>query len=165
MILNLKALFAGGERIDFDYPLDMSDFEAMQGDFPFREPVRVSGSVINHAGSVSLNAKAEGNYHTRCDRCLKEIVEHLTVPFEYLLTVELAGDEEDDQIIVCENETLDIDDLAQTNVILSLSTKHLCREDCKGLCPFCGKDLNDGDCGCGGERTGSAFSQLRNLLH
>ena len=43
--------------------------------------------------------------------------------------------------------------------------KVLCREDCKGLCPVCGKDLNDGDCGCDRTERDPRFESLRALFN
>ncbi|NLH02379.1 MAG: DUF177 domain-containing protein, partial [Clostridiales bacterium] len=43
---------------------------------------------------------------------------------------------------------LDLSDLLETCFILSMESKFLCRENCEGLCPSCGKNLNDGPCGC-----------------
>jgi uncharacterized protein len=163
MVLNLKDIFAGGESIAFDYALTMSDFEAAPGEFPIKESVKVTGSVENHASAVAISAHAAVVYSTRCDRCLKEITERFTVSFSNMLATEVVGDTDDD-IIVCEDETLDIDELVITNIILNLSMKHLCSPDCKGLCPKCGKNLNEGDCGCGSDYVNPAFSQLKNMI-
>ena len=46
---------------------------------------------------------------------------------------------------------VDVADVAETCMILDMDRKFLCRPDCKGLCPVCGKDLNDGPCGCKNE--------------
>jgi uncharacterized protein len=141
----------------------MSDFEAAPGEYPFKEPVRVSGGVFNRAGVITIKARADCGYVTRCDRCLKEITERFSVTFENVLAHEVARDI-DDEIIVCADDKLDLDDLAGTNIILSLSMKHLCREDCRGLCPKCGKDLNEGNCNCGSDYINPQFSQLKNLI-
>ena len=57
-------------------------------------------------------------------------------------------DEENDEIILLENGAFDLGDLARTVFLLDLDTKILCSPDCKGLCPRCGADLNQGPCGC-----------------
>jgi len=49
---------------------------------------------------------------------------------------------------VCENNILDMNDLAISDLLLQLPTKILCRDDCKGLCFVCGQDLNEGSCKC-----------------
>ena len=163
MVLGLKDLFVGGESIAFDYTLDMSGFEAAPGEFPIKEPVRVSGSVVNRASVTTLKATAQLTYFTQCDRCLKDTAEQIEVSFKNDLAISIEQ-EADDNIIVCENQTLDLDELVITNVILNLTMKHLCSEDCKGLCPKCGKNLNDGDCDCGKGYVNPAFSQLRDMI-
>ena len=59
-----------------------------------------------------------------------------------------AEDSEEAEAFCLQGEELDIDDLLETAFILDMESKSLCRPDCKGLCPKCGKDLNDGPCGC-----------------
>lgn len=163
MVLDLKDIFAGGESIAFDYKLDMRDFEASPGVRPISDPVRVTGSVTNHAGAVTIDALAQVAYYTQCDRCLTDITERLDVQFSNMLATETAGDVDDD-IIVCEDQTLDLDELVIINIILNLSMKHLCSPDCKGLCPKCGKNLNEGDCGCEKGYVNPVFSQLKDLI-
>ena len=74
----------------------------------------------------------------------------MVVAVETLQAQELE-DEENDEIILLENGTVDLDEIFSTACILAMDGKHLCSEDCKGLCPTCGKDLNEGPCGCGKE--------------
>ena len=57
-------------------------------------------------------------------------------------------DESNVDIVPLENDTVDVDELARTAFILEMDTKTLCSEDCKGLCPRCGADLNLGPCSC-----------------
>ena len=68
-----------------------------------------------------------------------------------LLDVPLAADVEDEvspEVFEIEGDGIDVNEVLETVFILDADTKSLCREDCKGLCPDCGKDLNDGPCGC-----------------
>ena len=48
-------------------------------------------------------------------------------------------------------DDVELDDIIVPELILSMPMKELCSEDCRGLCPRCGKDLNDGECGCAEE--------------
>ena len=125
MLLNLKSVFAGDEGLTFDYVLDLSGLQVTSGEYPISEPVKVTGSVVNRAGLITLEVLAKLTYRTRCDRCLKEIAEDLEVKFENILATERAS-ESDDEIIVCSDETLDLDELVTTNIILNLPMKHLC---------------------------------------
>ena len=67
-----------------------------------------------------------------------------------MLARELANedDADDDEIILLQDDEVDAEDLARTAFILNMDTKILCSEDCRGLCPICGADLNEGPCGC-----------------
>ena len=71
----------------------------------------------------------------------------MLVPLEHVLLTHL--DEEDTgEFIVVEGMRLDLTALVREDLLLALPAKFLCREDCKGLCPMCGKNLNDGSCSC-----------------
>jgi uncharacterized protein len=61
---------------------------------------------------------------------------------------EAVEDEDNDGIILLEEGCVDVGDLARTAFILEMDTKTLCSEDCKGICPGCGVDLNQGSCTC-----------------
>lgn len=163
MILNLKNIFDGEESISFEYVLDLKDFETVSGEYPFKEPVKVKGSVTNRAGVANLIADVNTQYYTQCDRCLKDILRSEKISFENILARE-AGTDASDDIIVCKNDTLDLDELVTTNIILDLPMKNLCSEDCKGLCISCGKNLNEGDCGCKKDYINPQFAQLEDLI-
>ena len=60
----------------------------------------------------------------------------------------LDENEDNDEIVLLENGQADVEDLARTAFLLGMDTKTLCSEDCKGLCPVCGKNLNRGECTC-----------------
>ena len=77
-----------------------------------------------------------------------------------LLAETLEG-EEDEDIVLLENGEVDVGDLAYTAFLLAMDTKHLCSEDCKGLCMVCGCDLNESECNC--QKT-DAFGLSRNGL-
>ena len=146
MLLDLKNIFVSdGAGLDFNYELDLSGYELSDGEFPFRQPVRVSGRVENRAGVVTLKAVAKYAFFTRCDRCCREYTEQDETRFENTLVVSVSGEGGDDFLTV-ENDQLELDGLVVSNIILDLPMKHLCSGDCEGLCPVCGKNLNEGPC-------------------
>ncbi|MEG1858594.1 MAG: DUF177 domain-containing protein, partial [Pseudoflavonifractor sp.] len=110
-------------------------------------PVQVFGEVRNRAGALELEGDVVAELNWACDRCLKPFTETKTIPLDTLLAKELAN-EESDEIVLLDGDELDLDDLARTAFILDVDTKHLCSENCKGLCVKCGADLNVGPCKC-----------------
>ena len=162
MLLNVKPiLHTPGKRLDFQFELDLSDME-FSGRYPISRPVAVSGEVRNTAGILELTLNAKSTLDAVCDRCGKAFVQEKDVPFTCMLAEELQN-EENDEIVLLEDGMVDVGDLARTAFILDMDTKTLCSEDCKGLCPRCGANLNLGPCSCKKE-TDPRLAVLAKLL-
>ena len=162
MLLNVKPiLHTPGKRLDFQFELDLSDME-FSGRYPISRPVAVSGEVRNTAGILELTLSARSTLDAVCDRCGKAFAQEKDVPFACMLAEELQN-EENDEIVLLEDGMVDVGDLARTAFILDMDTKTLCSEDCKGLCPRCGADLNLGPCSCKKE-TDPRLAALAKLL-
>ncbi|MCD7947246.1 MAG: DUF177 domain-containing protein [Oscillospiraceae bacterium] len=147
MRLNLQEiLHSSGAEKRFSFCLDLSGMEFF-GDRPFAQPIAVSGRVRNQADVLLLEGVAESILDLPCDRCLKPMEKEMRVPVEFMLSEHLE-EEESDTILPLEDGAIDLDEVFTTAVVLALDAKHLCSEDCKGLCPQCGADLNEGPCAC-----------------
>ena len=147
MIIELKNVFENeGNRLPIACQIDLSDV-TLRGASLFPAPVSVEGEVFNKLGVVTFRAKADFTYRAPCDRCAEVSEKDFSVTFEHILVTEL-NDEDNDDFLVVENMKLDVDELLRTDVLLSLPTKYLCKEDCKGLCSKCGANLNLGACKC-----------------
>jgi len=147
MFINLENVFNNGvDRISIDYGFDFSQVE-YDGVFPFKAPVRISGEVTNETDIVYIHAKARFVFSGVCDRCAEQFEREMAVPIEHILVSEL-NDEDNDEFILAENMQLDIQQLTMEDVLLSLPMIVLCKEDCKGMCSRCGKNLNEGACDC-----------------
>ena len=150
LYIELEPVFNNeGFDLPLDLRLDLSDAEYAASK-PFKEPVRVTGRVRNEAGIVSLGAQAEFALDLTCDRCAAAFRRNFKIPVEHVLVTEL-NDENNDELIVVGSMRYDIEPLVREDILLSLPTKVLCREDCLGICHRCGKDLNEGPCDCGRE--------------
>jgi uncharacterized protein len=106
---------------------------------------------------VRLQGTIEASVEMRCDRCLAPVVVPVNTDFDvaYIPAVADTVDaeatelqEDDLNFAVYEGDSLDIDELAREQLLLALPLRQLCREDCKGLCPRCGGDLNAQTCDC-----------------
>lgn len=163
MLLQLKPLFLGDtQAIPIDCTLDLSQLERA-GEHPLREPVTVTGRVENRAGIVRLTAQATYTLDTACDRCAAPLHRVCQLPVEHVLVSALNREDADDLILV-EDGVLSLDDLVAADLILNLPMKILCREDCRGLCPLCGRNLNEGLCGCRTQAADPRLAALKELL-
>lgn len=127
-----------GESLPFEERVDLSATE------PSFSEVRVSGKLRNVVGVMTFRATVSGICNAVCDRCLEPAVLPLEAELKTVLTLESS----DDDSVAVEGGKIDLEKTAYDALVLALPTKVLCREDCLGLCPSCGKNLNDGDCGC-----------------
>ncbi|EGC01114.1 YceD family protein [Ruminococcus albus] len=149
MKIHLKELFdIVGEVKEFDYeitPEQVGEYSS----YDFTAPIAVSGRAENRAGVVTLDFGVKFGLSQVCDRCLKEFEREYAYEFSHILVRQLhSGRDDYDEYVVCEDNVLELDELVISDMLLSLPTKILCKEDCKGLCFKCGKDLNEGDCDC-----------------
>ncbi len=130
----------------FSFSFDLSDMD-FYGQKPVCEPVQVEGKVVNRADMLLLEAVISSNLHLHCDSCGRPFERVKTVEVRRMLATELQ-DEEDDEIILLDGSILDAGEIMTTEFILEMDTKNLCREDCRGICPGCGADLNTEPCKC-----------------
>lgn len=147
MLLNVRPiLHTPGKRLEFQFSMDLSDLE-FAGRYPVTQPVEVTGQVRNTADVLELELTARTTLDAVCDRCGKAFSQEKEITYQCLLAEELQN-EDNDEIVLLEDGQADVGDLARTAFILGMDSKTLCSEDCKGLCPRCGADLNLGPCSC-----------------
>lgn len=139
-----------GTRVPFQKTLSLErlTLPAVTG---YPAPPAGEGYIINNAGALTLRGHIRGRLQCVCDRCTALFEKEVDIPLEQPLATELQ-DEEDPDYFLLDGEVLDIDDLLESAYILNMDTVFLCRDDCKGLCPRCGANLNNGPCGCGKDR-------------
>ena len=163
MILDLKRIFATENSVlEVNHSLDMSDVDFM-GNYPLKDPIKITGSVSNKASVVSLNLNIEYTFAAPCDRCGVFAQHNQTVIIDKLLATAIER-QESDTIITVPDMKLDVDEYVYSEVILDLPSKHLCNEDCKGICFKCGKNLNEGECGCNTREVDPRLAKLMELL-
>ena len=147
MLLDVKPILRDpGTRLPFRFTMDLSDLE-FSGRHPVSHEVTVEGEAYSSADVLHLDLTARTTLDTVCDRCGKAFAQDKEVPYSCMLAQELQ-DEDNDEIVLLEQDKVDVGELARTAFILGMDTKTLCSEDCKGLCPRCGADLNLGPCSC-----------------
>jgi uncharacterized protein len=117
----------------------------------------VEGRASRKRDEVKVKGVIKGAVEVACDRCLAPVAGKLEVEFDTAYvpqeraakaTENVELQEEDLAVAFYEDEAVDIDELVREQILLALPTRQLCREECLGLCPACGKDLNAGQCSC-----------------
>lgn len=144
------------------------------------ETVNIEGEKEHIRGSVRLmktdrGILAKGVFHTevnlRCGRCLNTFHHPLTIRIEeeYFPTMDvntgvtLPSPEEPGSFTIDDHNILDLSEAVRQYTLMALPIKPLCRQDCAGLCPICGINLNDNTCDCTPE-IDPRWAKLKNLV-
>lgn len=163
MLFELKSVFQNeGEEKQVNYKLDIADID-IDGVFPFRTPIDVTATAKNRASLVSLTIRACFSYSRSCDRCSTDFTKEMDMLFEHKLAQTLVDDGNDDYIETPDFK-LELDDIVISDILLSLPQKNLCKDDCKGLCQICGKNLNEGDCSCDKREIDPRLEMLKQFM-
>ena len=152
-------------RLSFDLEIE----EGSCDEYVFEKAPHVEAKVFEKARGtrgaesyVALEVNIDGEYTCLCARCAKELTNTLCVKTEFGVTRKLTDDCE--EYVEAPEGMLDVGEIARTLFYLELPQRVLCKDDCRGLCPVCGTDLNISACSCKMPTSGNRLSGLKKLL-
>jgi uncharacterized protein len=127
------------DRVDLDTVVFQGE------DIGFTGPVDVKGSMINAGEYLELSVQVRGQASLHCGRCAESYGE----AFDFDLKLRFARSADlDHDILGFSGEWIDIDPYLATEIVTRLPIRRLCSDECKGLCPVCGLNLNQASCDC-----------------
>ena len=149
-----KVQIRKGETIPFDFIENAAEVcgKDFLNDGEIIGNVKISGKVEDVGGRFLIKGKVFCEKKFVCDRCLADSIGKQVHKFE-----------EELEILPEEEDSIDISDLILDTIAAGQSLKNLCKDDCRGLCPVCGSNLNEGDCGCDREEIDSRLAALKNF--
>ena len=163
MIIEMGYLF---NRKGSSLPVELVEKIDDVKDYPdvveFVEPVRIEGTLKNEDDVFVLDAVGKTTVLMECSSCLAPVRKELSFEIKERFAHTGRDDEETETFT---GDQIDLADFVKRGIIGELPMRVECREDCKGLCPICGKDLNDGDCGCDRTIRDPRFESLRALFN
>lgn len=153
MQINISEIISTNYKSEvYSTHLDMQSFEldGVSYDFIRKEPVQL---VIRNEGNSIVRISGEVNvvFDIPCSRCLISVPTDMIFDFERKIDFRKLREEQSDDLdetSFMEESSLDVDRLVAGEILVRFPMKTLCRDDCKGLCFQCGKNLNEGECGC-----------------
>lgn len=158
-ITNIKN--SKGESIKFSLIEDFNILNAHLGELEFKSPVLLSGSISNTNDKLLLEGNIKTQIQLYCSRCNKPVIKDIDLDVKELFSEK--NNNFDDDIWVFSGDIIELNPIIISNIALNIPMKVLCKEDCKGLCPICGHDLNESKCDCDTTYKDSRFDKL-NLL-
>lgn len=137
------------------------------------QPLSARGRVRQLKGKVEVTGEISTRARVECDRCLKFVefpvdakfnVEYVT-PQTYKASPAAELSETDMSLSIFDGGVLDVDELVGEQLLLSVPSRVLCQESCKGLCPVCGNDRNLKDCACESTEIDPRWGALKELVN
>lgn len=156
----------GSEDEMFEYFV-RPDFDREDEIISFPQKVKVSARVQKVEDNYLLFLTVTGMCNLMCDRCGESYAYQIDSTINTLFSFSKLGleDEGDSEvrIIYTSEHGLDIGQDVRDAISLAIPAKHLCREDCKGLCARCGKNLNEEKCQCDLNTIDPRWDALKNV--
>lgn len=153
MLIDLSEILSlEGKTQVVEAPVSMDSFQSKLGDFPVAEKEPLSLTITNTGKKVlKIEAKGRITVNILCDKCLKDVPTEFDINFEQ--EIDMQASKEDrikdlDEINYVTGCSLDVEQLVHNEILIHWPLRVLCKEDCRGICPKCGKDWNEGSCDC-----------------
>ncbi len=170
MRIEVENLTAAAEPFEHTYRADEVELDEEAARLVSDAAVR--GRASRKGDEVRLRGEIRTEVELLCGRCASPERTPLAVEFDTSFVpqeAEAAKTEnvellkEDLLLSAYEGGAVDLDELVREQILLALPTRHLCGEDCKGLCQQCGANLNEGPCSCGRGETDPRWAALADL--
>jgi uncharacterized protein len=165
--ISLKDLPEEGQEFNF---IDQSLWAGPMKDFgvagTIRTPLEASLYIVPQDEGFLVSGSMHGTVALPCDFCLEEFEVPVQADFDSFEEAGQAEDQYADEVrvrLVKGLPEFDAGGYLWEQFMLALPTRPVCKPDCKGLCPRCGKDRNKGDCGCGRDDGDPRLAVLRKL--
>lgn len=162
-----------GRRIEVPLRMDLPEAEIAGESVAFVKPLEGTVTATGAGNRIFVRVKAETVGEVNCSRCLESFRMPVALDFEeeYRPGQVLPGREGEEQeeedgktFSVYQGDEIDLTEPIRQNLLLEIPMKPVCRPDCKGLCPSCGKNWNEGPCECEKETGDPRFAVLRGLF-
>ncbi len=151
--------------------------ELTSDSFDEKDSAHLSATLLNFDENIDIRGELTIQGHFTCDRCLQNYTEERKMPFHLLLAPLYRSErhkqkhqdrekelvKEDMEFTFYEGDRIDLFQILREQLILEKPIKNICKEDCKGICQKCGKNLNEGPCSCAEAKEDSRWSALKNF--
>ena len=160
-----------GSKGDFAHVYQPEDLNPVDERVSLTAPAAVNGKIRLSGNQVFVSGHVETRAQVECDRCLKPV--ELPVSADFTLEYISDSDYETSQaaelteaemsVSVFDGQAIDVDEIVKEQILLTVPTRMLCREDCRGICPECGADRDTGECNCVTNDIDPRWAALKNL--
>lgn len=150
MLIDVKSISRSrGASLTIETETDPEEMSSTLKEYWLTRPLIFNGTLQNGGeGVMNLEGRIRTTYNGECARCLTQVEVAVDLPLSEIYRLsDLAGAEDDAESYRYNDTVIDLSQAIRDNLVLAMPIRLLCREDCRGLCPVCGVNLNDLDDG------------------
>ena len=162
MRINIKDFSVNKNVIPLCFSLDVQDAKDFPDVVRFLSPVHFEGSAEKTDDFYTVKGKIRTEVCMNCVLCLTPVKVFVECNFFQEYSDIGAGDKDTESF---QGDYIDITKALKDTIICEIPIRVLCKDDCKGLCPKCGKDLNLGECACDNTYYNPSFESLRTMFN
>ena len=134
MKIDLRRIPAEG--LELTETCSPADLDLESSEIKYTSPLEISAKITLYGNTANVDAQVKATLSLRCSRCLEEFNREIVKDYRFNYPIE------------SDSQFADISEDVRQELILGYAVKILCKDDCKGLCPNCGGNLNKGKCKC-----------------
>jgi uncharacterized metal-binding protein YceD (DUF177 family) len=169
-VLPLASLAEGNNVLQIEGGAEDVDITPEEADIP--GAIILEGGFYRFGEHVEVQGRIQAVVNMACDRCLAPVAAPIHPPFRLFCEKKEVRDrrsgsesqDEDVGLLYHDGRNLDLREEIRNVILLEVPWHPLCRSDCRGLCPRCGRNLNEGECACPRDRGASPWDVLRNAV-
>ena len=162
MLVNLSKVFQGEEKYkQLELEFDFSN-EEISSDARFEQPVKAVVELKKGNGETFIKLRVLATTQCSCARCLKLFSREFDFSQEFVVTPDILT-QPDPEIPVSSDNTLDVKQLVLQELSLEIPVALVCKEDCQGLCQYCGRPKEE-NCNCQSQQIDPRLLILKQLL-
>jgi len=164
-MIKIKVSNLSNVRYDYDFEGKASDLDIFE---PYVGNFKTNVALSKFDSQIILDSETGITANLLCDRCAKEFQSVIKSNYRmvYLFRVNFDDEESEKEEVVYihpETDKIELDKDIRDYAVLAVPMKNLCSDDCKGLCPKCGKNLNDDPCSCTEENIDPRWEPIQKL--
>lgn len=153
MLINFSSLLNGQEKsIHIDKKISdlLSDIT--------KQDVMVKGELLILNNVLHINLSVELSLDMMCSRCLDDFIYPMSLQINEKIDLDDDGNE-------IQGDMIDLTELIRETILINIPIKPVCSPDCKGLCQYCGNNMNVKECNCSNNQVDPRLSVLNNIFN
>jgi uncharacterized protein len=162
--IHIAKLANGPGPLTYSGEISIASWLADRRDVRALGPLQVSLTARGSADGMTVDCDCSVDLEYGCARCLRPFREPLNYSFRERFTIKPESADEEEEIHLVRGDTVDLLPYVEEHLQLALPFVPVCGADCRGLCPVCGANRNERDCGCKEERIDPRLAGLKDFF-